>query len=89
MTDPVKDFPFQEIAKRGEEIYGRIKANYESKEKGRFLAIETESEKEYLGNTSAEALEKARSENPNKVFYVVKVGFDSAETLSQYILGRA
>jgi len=41
------------------------------------------SKKAYLGNTSAEALELARQNHPNTVFYVVKIGFDVAETMAR------
>lgn len=73
----------QKIAEEGDRIYQKIKINYEPKENGRFLAVDIESEKVYLGNTSAEALELARENHPNKVFYVVKIGFDATETLAK------
>jgi len=82
MTEPAKTQPFQEIAEKGAAIYEKIKPKYEPGYNGKFLAIEVYSEKEYLGSTSAEALEKARTENPGKLFYVVKIGFGSAETLA-------
>jgi hypothetical protein len=79
----IKEADIQEIAEKGAKIYERIKVRYEPKENGKFLAIEIESEKEYLGNTSAEALELARENHPKKVFYVVKIGFDVAETMAK------
>jgi hypothetical protein len=67
-------------------IYDKIKANYDSKEKGKFLAIDIDSEEVYLGNTSTDALEFAKQAHPNKVFYVVKIGFDVAETVAKTFL---
>lgn len=88
MTELAKDQPFQEIAEKGAAIYQRIKSDYEPDDNGKFLAIETEKSKVYIGATSGEALEKARNENPGKLFYVVKVGSDSAETLAHSLVGR-
>lgn len=79
----IKKADIQKIAEDGAKIYAQIKINYDPKEKGKFLAIEIDSKNVYLGNTSAEALELARQNHPNKVFYVVKIGFDVAETMAQ------
>lgn len=89
MMDLVRGTPLQDIAEKGSAIYSKIRVQFEPKENGKFLAIEPASEKTYLGNTSAEALEKARTENQGKVFYVVKVGFDAAETLAHTLFGRS
>lgn len=48
------------------------------------MAIDIDSKKTYLGITSVEALELARQNHPNKVFYVVKIGFDVAETMAKF-----
>ena len=74
-----------EIAERGAKIYGEIKSRYEPQENGKFLAIEVASKNVYLGNSSAEALTKAWEQHPDKVFYVVKIGFAVAETLAQML----
>lgn len=49
---------------------------------GEFLAIDIESKQSFLGKMSSEAVEKARKEHPNKVFYVVKIGHSVAETMA-------
>lgn len=87
-NDLIKETDIQRIAEEGAKIYDRIKVNYDPKEKGKFLAIDIDSEKEYLGNTSAEALELARQHHPNKVFYVIKIGFDVAETMARSFMGE-
>lgn len=79
----IKKADIQKIAEGGAKIYDQIKVNYDPKEKGKFLAIDIDSKKVYLGNTSAEALELARQNHPNKVFYIVKIGFDVAETMAK------
>lgn len=81
--DLIKNSDIQKIADEGEKIYQKVKIQYEPQEKGKFLAIDIETENLYLGTTSAEALELARQQHPDKVFYVVKIGFDVAETLAR------
>lgn len=82
----IKKADIQKIAEEGAKIYEQIKVNYDPKEKGKFLAIDIDSKKAYLGNTSAEALELARQSHPNNVFYVVKIGFDVAETMAKFFV---
>ena len=86
MDELIKKADINEIAKKGSAIYEKIKTQYEPKELGKFLAIDIDTETIYLGNSSAEAVEKARQENPGKVFYVVKIGFDVAEMIAQTLL---
>lgn len=86
MDELIKQADITEIANKGSAIYDKIKTQYEPKERGKFLAIDVDTEKIYLGNSSAEAVEKARLDNPEKVFYVVKIGFDVAEMMAQTFL---
>ena len=79
----IKKADIQKIADEGAQIYAQVKVNYDPKEKGKFLAIDIDSKNVYLGNTSAEALELAKQNHPDKIFYVVKIGFDVAETMAQ------
>lgn len=82
----IKKADIQKIVARGQEIYQKIRTQYEPKENGKFLAIEVDNEKEFLANTSADALELAKKEFPDKVFYVVKIGSASAEIMARVIL---
>lgn len=84
----IKNVDIQQIADKGSKIYRRIKTDYSPKKNGKFLAIDIESKKTYLGNTSAEALEHARQNHPNKIFYVVKIGFDVAETMAHSFINK-
>ncbi len=74
------------IAEDGRRIYNGAKKDYEPKYIGQFLAIDTKSSDVYLGISSVEALEKARIAHPGNIFYVVKIGFDTAETLARSLL---
>lgn len=84
----LKTVDIQKIAEEGGKIYEQVKTSYEPNENGKFLAIDIDSRKTYLSNTSAEALELARQNHPHKVFYVVKIGFDVAETMAKSFTGR-
>ena len=76
------------IAKEGTLIYDQVKSKYETDSKGEFLAIDIDSRNTYLAPTSAEAVTKAREAHPGKVFYVVKIGYDAAETLTSFVHAR-
>ena len=78
----IKKANIQKIAEEGAKIYEEIKLQYEPAQNGKFLAIDIESKDTYIGNASSEAVELARKAHPNKVFYVVKIGFWAAETLA-------
>lgn len=78
----IKKANIQKIAEEGAKIYESIKLQYEPAQNGKFLAIDIESKDAYIGNISSEAVELARKAHPNKVFYVVRVGFSAAETLA-------
>ena len=82
----IKKADIEKIAKEGAKIYEQIKSKYEPKENGKFLAIDIDSKNVYFADTSAEAMDKARGSHPDKVFYVVKIGFEAAETMAQMFL---
>jgi len=81
----IKQSNIQKIAEDGSKIYEQIKSRYEPQENGKFLAIDIDSKNVYLGDTSSEAVEKARKAHSKKVFYVVKIGFSAAETLASLV----
>jgi hypothetical protein len=81
-TDLLKDADLEKIAKEGTLIYEKIRSEYEPNHIGEFLAIEIESGNAYRATSSAEAMVAARAAHPGKVFYVVKIGFDAAETMA-------
>jgi hypothetical protein len=78
----IKKADVEKIAKEGSAIYESLRSKYEATHKGEFLAIEVETKKEYLASSSAEAMVAARTAHPDKVFYVVKIGYDSAEAMA-------
>lgn len=79
----IKNTDIQKISDDGIKIYQKIKDEYEPKNNEKFLAIDIETEKVYLGDTTSEAVEKARAVHPEKVFYVVKIGYPFSEVLAE------
>jgi len=83
----IKGVSIQEIAEKGEKIYEELRGQYEPDSNDKFLAIEVESGKAYLADSTAEAVEDARSAHPDKIFYVVKIGSSVSEVLAGLEMG--
>jgi len=81
-------FNIQHIADEGAKIYEQIKSQYEDTEKGKFLAIDIDSKDVYLGNTSSEAMELAKISHPDKIFFVVRIGFDTIERMARSFINN-
>jgi hypothetical protein len=64
----IKNVNIQQLADEGSKIYEEVKHEYETQHNGKFLAIEIETKNTYLGDTTSEAVEKARQIHPDKVF---------------------
>lgn len=73
----------QKIANEGVKIYDTLRPKYEPAHNGEYLAIDVESKEAYLAKDGAQAVELARQVHPNKIFYVVKVGFETAEAVAR------
>ena len=68
-----------EIAEKGENIYKEFFQNeYEGEHNGKYLAIDVENKNEYLGNYSEDALINAQNNNPDGLFYLVRIGDKTA-----------
>lgn len=88
MDKPLNETSFREVADKGDALYQTVRNKYEPHDNGKFLAVDVDQEKFYLGVTSKEAVDQARAANPGKMFYIVKIGFDSMETLALSLVGR-
>ncbi len=81
----------REIAARGIEIYNRkYRAGHESDPKkyenelrGRFAAIDINSERIYIADFPEEALAIAKAAAPHGVFYLLRIGSQAAFTTSR------
>jgi hypothetical protein len=82
-VDLFKKVNIEKLAKEGDRVYQKIKNQYEPKHNGEYLAIEVESGDVFMAKDGAEAMVKAQRKYPNKVFYLVKIGFAAAETIAK------
>ncbi len=80
------DNDFTKIATEGQKNYDSIKIQYEPSQNGKFLAIDVDSKDVYLSDDGAKAVELARGAHPNKIFYLVKIGFETAETVARSLV---
>lgn len=74
----------EELARKGETIYQKVKDELEKEKQGKFAAIEVESGKYFIGDNQLEAFEKAKKHFPKKIFYFVKIGFPAVFTHSSF-----
>ncbi len=65
-----------------------MKALLEPEHTGRFVAIEPESARYFLGDTDAEALMAAHEALPESHFYLKRIGYDYTHKLGGYGLRR-
>lgn len=88
MSTKVKPLPTinpNEIARKGEEIYEKnLKDKIEKDYYGKFVAIEVETGKYFLGETLDEASNKAKKKYPDKINYIKKIGFPAVFTMSHH-----
>ncbi|MEK7658780.1 MAG: hypothetical protein AAB352_02830 [Patescibacteria group bacterium] len=80
--DLFKNIDAEKIAKEGTKIYEEIKSKYIQQNTGKYLAIEIDSKDVFLADNAAEAVQAAKKVHPNKIFFVVKIGYSAAEILS-------
>ncbi len=76
------------LAAAGEKIYRRIRSRYEPKYNGEILAIEPQGAKVYLGKTPLEPMMRAKKDQPEKMFYIIRIGFDAAYSMGGITQGK-
>lgn len=84
MTTDMKalDSP-DKIATEGERIYAeRHKLNLEQEHLGHFVAVDVMTGSAYVAEFPEDALAKARSEAPNGVFHLIRIGAPGAFKVS-------
>ena len=75
------------IIARGQSLYEDVlKTELEREHFGRFVAIDPESGRYFLGDTSAEALGAAHDALPSSRFYLTRVGYKTAHTIGGHAL---
>ena len=67
------------IAEAANKIYQeKFQKTYEMSHKGKYVAIDIRSGLAHLGDSSDDALEKARKNAPHRVFHLIRVGSPAA-----------
>lgn len=72
-----------DLVESGQRLYEeRLRKLLEPAQTGRYVAIESVSGEYFLGATGTEALLEARRALPEAMFYLARVGYPTADTLS-------
>jgi hypothetical protein len=70
------------LAAKGEQIYEKVRKDYEATHPGQYVAIDVTTGKLYPAPNSEDALEAARADSPNGIFHLVRVGARGAFKVS-------
>ena len=74
-----------DLVERGQSTYRRALASIlEPSHLGEFVAVEPDSGRYFLGSTASAALVAAHSSMPNNLFYLTRVGRETAHTARSY-----
>ena len=73
------------LVEGGQRFYDEhLKDELEREHTGRYVALEPESGRYFLADTGTDALSEAHRALPQSLFYLARVGYPSADTLSVY-----
>jgi hypothetical protein len=74
-----------ELAEKSKAFYERkLKNLLEPKEKGKFVAIEPDSESYFVDKDGTKALLRARDSFPDKLFFLMRIGYEAAHSIGGY-----
>ena len=74
-----------DLAERGRKLYSeKLKDLLEPQYNRRFVAIEPDSEKYFLGDKVIEAIQAGHAAMPDKHFYIARVGYPTAYKIGGY-----
>lgn len=73
------------LAESGQRLYDeQLRDQLEPEQTGRFVAIEPDTGRYFLGDTGIGALQAGRRELPDKLFYLLRVGYEAAYRVGGY-----
>jgi len=72
------EIDIRRIGEKGRELFKRISEELKTDYRGKFIAIEVDSEDHFVGDTAIEADERAKEKYPDKVFYLGRIGYRTA-----------
>lgn len=64
----------EEFSKKSLEFYNKVKTQLEAESLNKYVALDYETSKYWLGETASDALTKAKAELPQKIFYLIQIG---------------
>ena len=71
-----------ELAEKSKAFYERnLKDFLESTEKGKFVAIEPDTESYFVDKDGTKALFRAREAFPDKLFFLIRIGYEAAHSI--------
>ncbi|MCR4432267.1 MAG: hypothetical protein NUV45_14795 [Tepidanaerobacteraceae bacterium] len=73
--------PTEELDRLGWAWYEEIKDELEEKHHGDYVMIEVDSGDYFVGETPQEALQRAENAYPDKVFCLIRIGYEAAHKL--------
>ena len=77
------------LSQEGKRVYQeRLQAVLEPEHIGRFVAIEPNSGRYFLGDSGAEALIAARDAMPESLFFLARVGYPAAHRIGGHALRK-
>ena len=71
-----------ERIQRSQQVYDSLGEEFIKKNNGKYIAVETDTGKHFIGDTREEAVKKANQEYPNSVVFVRRIG--SIEKVAGY-----
>ncbi len=74
-----------ELAEKSKAFYERkLKNLLEPAEKGKFVAIEPDTKSYFVDKDGTKALLKARDAFPDKLFFLMRIGYEAADSIGGY-----
>jgi len=74
-----------ELAEKSKAFYEReLKKLLEPTEKGKFVAIEPDTESYFVDKDGTKALLQARDAFPDKLFFLMRIGYEAADSIGGY-----
>lgn len=78
MTTPTRPL---DLVPRGEAIYDRMKAEVEVIHRGKFMAIDVDSGDYEIDAEDIDAISRLRERHPERMSYLVRIGFPAAYSM--------
>lgn len=78
-----------DLAERGQKFYQeKLQALLEPEQIGKFVAIEPETGQYFVGETDRDALWAGRAALPDKLFFLVRIGYEAAHKIGGAMYAR-